>query len=54
MEKRAGLQEIGELQKLTYPTKVFFFQLHVPSSSTEQSSITELLHFPNSPLAFPL
>lgn len=48
MGKRAVLQETDELQKPTYPTKMFFFRLRPsPSSSAEQSSITELLHFPN-------
>jgi len=42
-----------EFQKPTYTTKTFSFQLRVRSSSAEQSSITELLHFPNLPLAYP-
>lgn len=48
MEKRAGPRLTDELQKLTYPTKMFSFQPHTPpNSSAEQSSITELLHFAN-------
>lgn len=37
-------------QKPTYPTKMFSFQLRAACSSAEQSSITELLRFPNLPL----
>lgn len=49
MGKRAVPQETDEFQKSTYPTKMFFFRLRPSStsSSADQSSITELLHFPN-------
>lgn len=49
--KRVASRETDNLVRkpTTYPTKMFPFQPHAPSSSTEQSSITELLHFPNFP-----
>lgn len=56
-ENEAVPQESNEFQKPTYSIKMFFFRLRIPSpsSSAKQSSITELLHFPNlSPLSLSL